>query len=101
MREDGHRYTFTVPDLPWKREESDDPLPALVPPSPDVRDEVDKPCCCVCGKVVSQGKNQVWVCVDCRKEHSLPMSMTEWPAWARFLATTEQARRRENMRSAP
>ena len=71
--------------------DDDAPLPALVPPSPDVRDEVRGPCCCVCGKEL---RGTLWVCVACKKEHGLPRGMSAWPEWAKFLAASEHARRR-------
>jgi hypothetical protein len=89
VREDGHRYTFTVPDLPWKSE--DDPLPADVPPSPDVRDEAGGPCCSLCGKAL---RGTDWACLPCKRHHHLPVSTAEWPEWAKFLLLSEQKRRR-------
>jgi len=97
MREDGHHYTFTIPDLPWKREEPDDPLPADVPPSPDVRDKARRPCCCICGKVL---RGTDWACLPCKKEHHLSKSLTHWPAWARYLKASEIKRRR-HLKSDP
>ena len=58
--------------------------------SRDVRDDVDRPCCCICGKVL---KGTDYVCLACKREWGLEKSYIGWPEWVRFLRQDEENRR--------
>lgn len=57
----------------------------------DCRDTASRPCCCICGMPL---RGTAWTCFACRRRWGLGGSMKQWPPWARFLASDEQARRR-------
>ncbi|MGI6368782.1 MAG: hypothetical protein ACOX2L_10605 [Anaerolineae bacterium] len=48
--------------------------------------------CCICGKVLTGATP--YLCAACAGEHDLPLSIEEWPAWARSELEREKARRR-------
>lgn len=48
--------------------------------------------CCVCGKALTQPT--AFVCAACAGLHDLPLSIDQWPAWARSELQREKARRR-------
>ena len=61
-----------------------------VPPSKDVRDLTEAPCCCICGRII---KAPAWLCYECERECGLSGSWTNWPEWVRFLKNDEYNRR--------
>ena len=66
------------------------------PPSKDVRDLTEAPCCCICGRAL---RGRDYLCIQCKGERGLDKPQRLWPEWVKFLAAEESRRRYRLYRS--